>query len=381
MHLYTTPLSAASTEVSPTAPRCDNRRVGILLDAGAGRWLMLHSANGITGLTGHVDSYPNPEQAARALVADALDLTLTGLELVATTWRGDHCERLAGSDSPDGHNWHLYRARVDLEALGIAQLQAVHCYTAEQLKERASRTALYASLQLSDAEFAADPGIAPVWVEWLITADVITMADGEKASIDWSTYLTAPAVALPWQQAHPQQPWHRAPAPVLATRRPVPAHLQRVDAEGATDLIAEAAAARSELARTDTKAGLLLSVAGTAASVLLGLGVLASGMLPAGRVGLGAAVALLAAAAATVLTVIRPSLPRPGSGTGFTAHATLDDAEQLLSALADDPETRRAKDVIRLSQIAAAKYRRLRVATDLMLLALAVVVVSLPSLL
>ncbi|MFI6513633.1 Pycsar system effector family protein [Streptosporangium sp. NPDC050855] len=381
MHLHYTPLNAASAAVSPTAARCDNRRVGVVLDAGAGRWLMLPSANGITGLTGHVDFHLTPEEAARALVADALDLTLPGLELVTSTWRGDHCERLAGNDSPTGHNWYLYRAQVDIETLGIRQLQALRCYTAEQLKERASRTALYASLHLSDAEFAADPGIAPVWVEWLITADVITVNEDEKASIDWATYLTAPAVALSWQQAHPQEPWHRAPSPVSATRRPVPAHLERVDAEGAADLVAEAAAARSELARTDTKAGLLLGFAGTAFSVLAALGVLASGLPPAGRVGLGAAVALLAAAAATVLTVIRPSLPRPGSGTGFIAHAEVADAEELLAVLAEDPETRRAQDVIRLSQIAAAKYRGLRAATNLMLLALAVVVVSLPSLL
>lgn len=186
------------------------------------------------------------------------------------------------------------------------------------------------------------------------------------------------ALMSSWREAYPDADWHRNVAPdsviPLAADR-----LQRLDEQAAADLIAEAEAARTELARTDTKAATVLAFASTSFSVLAALVTLASGLAVPARIGLGVAVALLAAASAVTLGVIRPSLPRRGwQGTGFIANADAGDPEELLADLADDPETRRARDVIRLSQIAKAKYTRLRWSVDLMLAALIVVVASLP---
>ncbi|MFI6889932.1 Pycsar system effector family protein [Streptosporangium canum] len=199
------------------------------------------------------------------------------------------------------------------------------------------------------------------------TAEFVLAAARQAAS---------PIAPATWQDAYPDADWHRGVAPDSVI--PLPAdRLQRLDESAAADLIAETDAARAELARTDTKASIILAFAGTAFSVLAALAVLASGLAVPARIGLGVAVALLAAASAVALCVIRPSLPRRG-GTGFVSHAEAGDVDELLEQLAADPETRRAKDVIRLSQIARAKYRRLRLAVGLMLAALAVVVASLP---
>ncbi|WP_051864161.1 Pycsar system effector family protein [Streptosporangium roseum] len=203
-----------------------------------------------------------------------------------------------------------------------------------------------------------------------------------RTTVNGTTPHTVPApapaaVTSSWQETYPDADWHRAVAPDSVI--PLPAdRLQRLDESAAADLITEAEAARTELARTDTKAATVLAFAGTAFSVLAALAVLASSLAVPARIGLGIAVALLAAASAVALMVIRPSLPRRGQGTGFTAHAELTDPDELLAELATDPETRRARDVIRLSQIARSKYRRLRLAVGLMLAALAVVVASLP---
>ncbi|MFC3982822.1 Pycsar system effector family protein [Streptosporangium jomthongense] len=145
---------------------------------------------------------------------------------------------------------------------------------------------------------------------------------------------------------------------------------------GTADLLAEATAARAELARTDTKTGILLAFAGTVFSVLAALAVLASGLAVSARIGLGAAVVLLAAACGVGLAVVRPSLPRAGQATGVLANAAVTDPEELLAVLAGDVETRRAEDVIRLARIASAKYRRLRLAIDLALAALVVLVIT-----
>lgn len=167
-----------------------------------------------------------------------------------------------------------------------------------------------------------------------------------------------------------------APAPAIAPQ--LQARLDQLDQAAATDLLAAADAARAEVTRTDTKAATLTSFTGTAFSVLAALVTLASGLAVLARVGLAVAVALLAASSAVALSVIRPSLPRPGQGTGVMAHAEVTGPADLLEALAENPQTRRATDVIRLSQLARAKYRRLRLAVDLMLTAVAVVVASLP---
>ncbi|GAA3523459.1 hypothetical protein FHR32_008399 [Streptosporangium album] len=145
-----------------------------------------------------------------------------------------------------------------------------------------------------------------------------------------------------WREAYPGADWYRAaiePAYITRSR----AWLDRHDAQGAADLAAEADAARTELIRTDTKAGVVLAFASTTFSVLAALVTLASGLAVPSRIGLGMAVALLAAAATVARGVIRPSLPRKGAGTGFVANAELGDAEELLDELAADPETRRAR--------------------------------------
>ncbi|RCG32977.1 hypothetical protein DQ384_00535 [Sphaerisporangium album] len=144
----------------------------------------------------------------------------------------------------------------------------------------------------------------------------------------------------------------------------------------------EAAAVRAELARCDGKAGTLLAFAGTAFSLLaaLAVGTTAAAHLPLPvQAGLWATVVLLAASVAVLLGVILPALPRPRQGTGFTAHAGCD-VGQFLAVLADDADAprRRASDVIRLSTIAMAKYRRLRTAACLMYAALAVLIATLP---
>ncbi|MBB4706168.1 hypothetical protein BJ982_007798 [Sphaerisporangium siamense] len=145
-------------------------------------------------------------------------------------------------------------------------------------------------------------------------------------------------------------------------------------------LEAEAAAVRAELARTDSKAAMLLGFAGTGFSLLAAIGAAVTTRLPLlAQGGLWGTVALLAAAVAVLLAVIRPSLPRDG-GTGFVAHAALT-AEQLLEVLGREQAApgRQAADVVRLSVIALAKYRRIRTATHLMYAALAVLVATLPA--
>ncbi|WP_157255042.1 Pycsar system effector family protein [Nonomuraea typhae] len=140
----------------------------------------------------------------------------------------------------------------------------------------------------------------------------------------------------------------------------------------------EADAARAELARVDAKAAALMGWSGTAFAILAaaaGLVTLPS-IWTTATVVLGAA--LLAAAVAVLLCVVRPALAPKKGRYGFLAHAATGDPQQLLAALLTDPTARLADEALRLATLTAAKYRRLRLAVDLLLVALAVLAAALP---
>ncbi|MEV7012007.1 NUDIX domain-containing protein [Streptosporangium sp. NPDC051022] len=368
----TSPAPAAATKI------CDGYSVGVLVRDDKDRYLLIQRGTAPAGwapVAGHVDNHGTSEDTARQEVYEEVGLTVHGpLEQVTGGWRPNRCRRVLPADRQAGHYWFVYQVEADAvsgtltpsarETRGAAWLGV------GELQHLADRAVAYAHGAVSDAEWAADPGLEPVWAEWLVEAGIVTVSGDDLARLD---ELAARSPVAP---AAPQTfPAHALPVPVGEQVR---AHLTRLDERGAADLIAATEAARAEIARTDTKSGILLAFTGTAFSVLAALVALASGLAVPARVGLALAVVLLAVSSAVVLTVVRPALSRRGQGTGVLAHAEADSPEELLETLADDPETRQAADVICLAQIARSKHGRLRCAVDLILAALAVVVVSLP---
>ncbi|MFF5006968.1 Pycsar system effector family protein [Streptomyces phaeochromogenes] len=121
-------------------------------------------------------------------------------------------------------------------------------------------------------------------------------------------------------------------------------------------LAAAHAEVKAEIARTDTKTGLLLAFVG---AVLAGSWTVAKDLpltLPAYVVG-GLGMGVLVAAAGLLLRSVRPNLR---GGHGFPLWATLT-AEQIAATLSEDLSA----DVANLSRIALAKFTGLRRAVDL----------------
>lgn len=126
-----------------------------------------------------------------------------------------------------------------------------------------------------------------------------------------------------------------------------------------TNLSAAHAEVKAEIARTDNKTSLLLAFVG---ALLAGTWTVAKDVplpLPARVVG-GLGTALLLAAAALLLSSVRPNLggARP---VGFPLWATLS-AEEITAHLAED---RRAQDIAGLARLAVAKFTALKRAVDL----------------
>ncbi|MET9483637.1 Pycsar system effector family protein [Streptomyces sp. NPDC006638] len=137
------------------------------------------------------------------------------------------------------------------------------------------------------------------------------------------------------------------------------------------NLDAACAAVAGEIARTDSKASLLLAFTG---AVLAGLASIADNGLPLVTKTIGAlAVLALAVAAVLLLLVVRPNL---GGGRvvreGLPYWARLEERE-LRAAMTEDTRAARVKA---LSGLAVAKYRRLARAVDLILIALALLALA-----
>ncbi|MFC3983198.1 Pycsar system effector family protein [Streptosporangium jomthongense] len=143
----------------------------------------------------------------------------------------------------------------------------------------------------------------------------------------------------------------------------------------------EVAAVRGELARVDAKCALLVSLAAG------GLALVATVDLPADVVGAVTVLrqfagVLFAAAVGVVLVAVLPRIPRRG-GTGFVAHARHACPADLLASLtsgadgAQEEGERLSAEVWRLSRLALAKYRTIRVAVWLLIAATTTVLVAL----
>ncbi|MFF0386864.1 Pycsar system effector family protein [Streptomyces sp. NPDC004286] len=151
----------------------------------------------------------------------------------------------------------------------------------------------------------------------------------------------------------------------LSTADPIAPH---VDA----NLAAASAAAESAINRTDSKASLLLAFDG---AVLAGLVSAADRRLPlAAQLAGGTAVLALATAAVLLLLVVRPNLGGRGRVVreGFPRWAQLTEHE-LLAAMGED---HRLTLVRSLSALAVTKFRRLTRAVDVILTALALLLVA-----
>ncbi|MGW3363613.1 Pycsar system effector family protein [Streptosporangium canum] len=140
----------------------------------------------------------------------------------------------------------------------------------------------------------------------------------------------------------------------------------------------DAASVRGELARVDAKCGLLVSLAAGGLALTVAATPALTGAAHVLRLVAGA---LFAIAVATVLSAVMPRIPRRG-GTGFVAHARAASPTALLAELSagDDGEAagRLAADVWRLSRLARAKYRIIRVAVWLLIAAVAALAIALP---
>jgi hypothetical protein len=167
---------------------CDNASVGIIIKGHDGRYLFFDRKTfppGTASAAGHVfDEHSGYRDAAAAEVNEELGLTVETLTLLSGGWRGNKCRRRPGPRGV-GHQWEIYLAEVSGELNpSTRKTKNVRWLTQSQLQKLTDRTVAYADGRVTDAQFTAQPGIEPVWVQWLADAGLITASPEALAKID-----------------------------------------------------------------------------------------------------------------------------------------------------------------------------------------------------
>jgi 8-oxo-dGTP pyrophosphatase MutT (NUDIX family) len=167
--------------------RCDNTSVGVVIADGQGRLLLFERVRppwGIAPVAGHVDDHGSVDDAARAEVAEEVGLTVVRLQYLLSVWRGNACRRLPGPEGV-GHHWSVFRADAvgDLRP-AVEEVRRPFWCDPARLQGLSDRTVGYANGDVSAAQFAADPGIDPVWVGLFHAVGLVDVSVAELAAAD-----------------------------------------------------------------------------------------------------------------------------------------------------------------------------------------------------
>jgi hypothetical protein len=176
---------------------CDGASAGVMISDLEGRWLMFERVKfppGVAPVAGHVwDEHAGPgadpdeayEAAARAEVAEEVGLAVVSLvDTGIGGWRPNRCRRPAGP-AGTGHQWRIYRATVTGElAPSPTETRHPRWLTRAHLQQLAQVTVAYARGALDQEDWAARPGIEPVWVQWLVQLGLVDVHPGDLVLVD-----------------------------------------------------------------------------------------------------------------------------------------------------------------------------------------------------
>lgn len=151
---------------------CDNKSVGVILRNEHGGFALLKRGRfpiGIAPPAGHIDTHGNPEQAALDETREELGVQLAVAALRQTAIferRVDNvCRRIGGGF----HVWNVYEAETDQQNLAPDpdETQGAGWYSVNAVQALADRTRRYQHGQISEQQWAENPGLEEVWCDFL----------------------------------------------------------------------------------------------------------------------------------------------------------------------------------------------------------------------
>jgi ADP-ribose pyrophosphatase YjhB (NUDIX family) len=157
----------SNTDNHGGADSCDHTSVGMLVWKEE-KLLLIERKKvpfGFAPPAGHVDNRASYEIAADSELFEEVGLSPKRRTLVAEGRQNNACRRVGGS----WHYWKIYKVEVvDYNvSLSIAEAKQIKWCSLAELKKLTLRTEQYLAGEIHDKEWAASPGLEPVWREWL----------------------------------------------------------------------------------------------------------------------------------------------------------------------------------------------------------------------
>jgi hypothetical protein len=168
--------------------RCDNASVGILISDDRGRHLMFDRNTLPDGCAGRRARVRRPRQLPQCRVCRSRRGTRAQRRAshaaAGRGWRNNLCNRGPGRLGT-GHQWRIYQAAVSGELNpSPRETRNVRWLSPTEIQRLAERTAAHAHGRIAAGEFAAAPGIEPVWAAFLADLHLITMGGADLEAIE-----------------------------------------------------------------------------------------------------------------------------------------------------------------------------------------------------
>jgi 8-oxo-dGTP pyrophosphatase MutT (NUDIX family) len=166
--------------MQPSADRCDNTSVGIIINNRDHDIALLTRARfpiGVSPPAGHIDLHGSPRKAAAAEVNEELGLAIPMRELTRTSIRKRYVQNRCRRPGGDHHWWWIFETHVPVvvdlkpdpnEACGA------NWYSRSSLQRLADRTREFQAGGISAVSWHSSPGIEEVWIEFLAELKYIT---------------------------------------------------------------------------------------------------------------------------------------------------------------------------------------------------------------
>jgi 8-oxo-dGTP pyrophosphatase MutT (NUDIX family) len=165
------PRSDPTCEVQ-TLQTCDHTSVGLLVWRD-GRLLLIERKRppfGFAAPAGHVDDHGSFEDAARAELDEEVGLDSKKLTLIREGRKNNKCRRPEG----DWHFWRIYTPETSGTLRpSLYETKSFLWADNRMLRELAERTKQYISGDIEQEAWEQQPGLEPVWYEWLSEIGVL----------------------------------------------------------------------------------------------------------------------------------------------------------------------------------------------------------------
>lgn len=119
---------------------------------------------------GHLDGNESFEEMAKIELFEETGLVAKSLKLLIEGRKENPCRRTDGS----WHYWQIFEVQVEGEInRSLSETKQIKWVSIEELRQLAKRTEGYQAGKISEADWKTNPGLEPVWREWLSELKII----------------------------------------------------------------------------------------------------------------------------------------------------------------------------------------------------------------